>query len=158
MTWRITVSALAAAVAGCGAQEADVSKNEGAVAWLAYHRGTIPRACISQLIEKDGTTVDINEKSVRKAKSDAMEIAGSTYVVSRASENLIVAHEKAFELAKEGFAKGYIVERGVWEARTELNNAIFRAGLSRTSLAGLDACEFTATDEAFGFKHRFQVR
>lgn len=148
---------MAAATASCGPQKPDFSKNDGAVAWLAYHHGTIPRTCISQLVGKYGTSVEINDAARRKAQADAMQIAGKTYAISLASEHLIVAREKELELAREGYAKGYIVEQGVLDAITNVNKAIFDWELSRFDLAGLDACEFTATDEAFGFKLRPEV-
>ncbi len=157
MATRFAFIGAAVGLASCGPQETDFSKNEGAVAWLAYHHGTIPSRCVSQLIEKYGASVEINDQTRRKAQSDAMQIAGSTYAISLASERLIAAREKELELAREGFAKGYIVESGVIDAIVKLNDAIFELSLSRVNLTGLDACEFTATDEAFGFKHRSQI-
>ena len=148
---------LAAGVAGCSTQETDFSKNEGAVAWLAHHRGAIPSRCISQLIERRGESIEINDQTRRMAQSDAMQMAGSIYAISLASENLIVAREKELELAREGVTRGYIVESGVTDAITNLNDAIFKRDLSRMGLASLDACNFTATDEAFGFKDRPQL-
>lgn len=157
MAGRFAVIAAAAGLASCGPQEPDFSKNEGAVEWLAHHDGSIPSRCISQLIEKYGASVDINDQTRRKAQADAMQIAGSTYAISLASERLIAARETELELAREGFTKGYIVERGVIDAISKLNDAIFQLRVSRMKLAGLDACEFTATDEAFGFKDRSEV-
>lgn len=141
----------------CGAPKPDFSKNEGAVAWLAHHHGTIPRTCISEMVEKYGTSPQIDEAARRKAQADAMQIAGKTYAVSLASERLIIAREKVLEVEREGHAKGYVTESGVLDAITKVNEAIFAWELSRFDLAGLDACEFTATDEAFGFKRRSQV-
>lgn len=148
---------LAVGAAGCGTQETDFSKNEGAVAWLAHHRGAIPSRCISQLIERRGESVEINDQTRSRAQADAMQIAGQTYAISLASENLIVAREKELELAREGVTRGYIVESGVTDAITSLNDAIFKRDLSRMTNSDLDACDFTATDEAFGFKYRLRV-
>lgn len=86
-----------------------------------------------------------------------MEIAGQTYAISVASERLIVAREKVLEVIREGYAQGYETERGVFEAIRNLNAAIENWRDQRSNLAGLDSCEFTATDEAFGFKTRSQV-
>ncbi len=154
---RFIIAIMAAGLASCGAQETDFSKNEGAVAWLAHHHGTIPNSCIAEMIEKYGTSANITDEARRTAQADAMQIAGQTYAISLASENLIAAREKELDLAKEGLARGYIVESGVMDAVMKLNEAIFDLKLSRMKLAGLASCNFTATDEAFGFKHRSEV-
>lgn len=153
----VVISASVVGLAGCGEPKPDFSKNEGAVAWLAYHRGTIPQACISEVVEKYGASSQIDEAARRKAQADAMEIAGKTYAISVASERLIVARAKVLGITKEGYAQGYETEGSVRDAIGSLNEAISNWEHSRLELAGLDACEFTATDEAFGFVHRPQV-
>lgn len=157
LTKTMAIALSAVALASCDAPLPDFSNNEGAVAWLAHHHGTIPRTCISQMVEKYGASSQINEVERRKAQAEAMQIAGKTYAVSLASERLIVASEKALEVEREGYAKGYVTESGVLNAITKVNEAIFERKLSRFELAGLEACEFTATDEAFGFEHRSEV-
>ena len=145
------------ALASCDGSRPDFSKNEGAVAWLAHHHGTIPRTCISEMVEKYGASSRIDEAARRRAQAEAMQIAGKTYAVSLASERLIVAREKMLEVEREGYARGYVTESGVLDAITKVNEAIFDWRLSRFDLAGLDACEFTATDKAFGFQTRSEV-
>lgn len=154
--WLVVV-ALAASLASCGTQEPDFSKNEGAVAWLAHHNGTIPASCLSQLIDREGIPNEINDEIVDKTVSDAMQLAGSTYTISLAEENLIVALETVLQVEKEGVAQGYTTEQAVRDAQTKLNEAISRRIQNREELASLDKCEFTATDQFFGFKDRSLV-
>lgn len=157
LTGTVVIALSVVGLASCGAPKPDYSKNEGAVAWLAYHHGAIPRSCISEMVEKYGSSSQIDEAARRKAQADAMQIAGKTYAVSLASERLITAREKVLEVEREGYAKGYVTESGVLDAISSLNEAIFDWKLSRMELAGLDACDFTATDDAFGFKYRSEV-
>lgn len=149
--------ALAAALSGCGAGKTDFANNEGAKAWLAHHQGVVPRECINLMIERHGKSKAINEETRLQAHNDAMRTAGETYAYALASERLITAHEKQVEIAKEGYAKGHLVKSGVAEAIRDLNQAIFEREIERFKLASLDVCNFTATDEAFGFKERGEV-
>ena len=153
----IAEASILACLANCAPGVPDYSANEGARAWLAYHKGTIPRECIVEMIEKYGDTVVIDEKSRAKAHADAMQIAGETYAISLASEKLVSAREDVLAVEEEGFARGLVVEQAVLDAKVALNEAIFDWKLSRIKLAGLDACDFTATDEQFGFKTRSEV-
>lgn len=148
---------LAAVLTGCGARKTDFANNEGATAWLAHHNGVVPRECINLMIERYGTSNEINNNTQRQAQNDAMRIAGETYAYALASERLIIAREEQVEIAKEGYSKGHLVKNGVAEAIRDLNRAIFERRIERLKLAGLDACNFTATDESFGFTDRDQI-
>ena len=155
---RFLIVAASLGFVGCGPKAPDYASNAGATAWLAHHNGTIPVRCITELVSKYGDSVVIDDKARSEARERAMQIAGETYAISLASEKLMVALEAKVAIEEEGFSKGFVTEQAVLDAKTELNEAIFDRQMSRVSLAGLNACEFTATDSQFGFEYRLQVR
>lgn len=154
---RFLIVAASLGLVGCGPKAPDYAGNAGATAWLAHHNGTIPVRCITELASKYGDSVVIDEKARSEARERAMQIAGETYAISMASERFITALEAKVAIEEEGFSKGFVTEEAVFDAKAELNEAIFDWRMSRVVLAGLDACDFTATDTRFGFGHRSEV-
>lgn len=145
---------LLVSLAACGAPEPDYASNAGAEAWLAFHGGTIPDACIITLIERYGDTQYVTPTSRAKAKSDALELAGRAYAIALTGQQWIEASEKVLETAEEGLARGWVVPQAVEDAKSELYRVKYRvrSELKTSAVSSINSCDFDAAHASLGIK------
>ena len=154
----ITTIAVLTILSGCSPAMPDDTESVGAKAWLAQSGGTIPHACIVELIERFEDSNLIDETARQKAQKQAMELAGDSYALALAGERMIVAAEEQVKVAKDGVKKGFVVDGAVDEAEIQLERAISDVRHSRIITVGLDSCKFYEAHEELGIKPRPELR
>ncbi|WP_138142218.1 hypothetical protein [Brevundimonas vancanneytii] len=145
---------LLVSLAACSASEPDFASNAGADAWLAFHGGTVPDACIITLIERYGDTHYVTATSRAKARSDALELAGRAYALALTGNRWIEASEKVLETAEEGLARGWVVPQAVEDAKSELYRvkSQVRSEMETSTVSSIESCDFDAAHASLGIE------